>query len=163
MRANVTKKKYNLRCKHGVVYTLFYGRIRIPRNLGNIDAWADSVYQALFSPPTRESLGTRLVMTEIKQNSWSVKGRQLSISRRDSWWYFSEEEGSLSAPTTSLRVLTAILVRRGNIGRTQRQKDKTLKFMINAPRTCTQKISALWLEMKRNCAGALCKISIPWR
>ena len=63
MRANVTRKKDSLHCKYGVVYTLFYGRIRIPRNLGNIDACADSVYQALFSPPTRESLGTRLVAT----------------------------------------------------------------------------------------------------
>ena len=52
VRANVTRKKYNLRCKHGVVYTLFYGRIRISRNLGNIDACADS--GSLFSAYERE-------------------------------------------------------------------------------------------------------------
>ena len=44
----VTRKTGSLRRKYGVVYTLFYGRIRIPRNAGNIDACADSVYQALF-------------------------------------------------------------------------------------------------------------------
>ena len=77
MRANVIRKKDSLRCKYGVVYTLFYGRIRIPRNLGNIDACADSVYQALFSPPTRESLGTRLDLhrpvTQLRVTNSSVK------------------------------------------------------------------------------------------
>ena len=47
--ANKTRKKDSLRCKYGVVYTLFYGRIRIPRNLGNIDACADSVYPVSYT------------------------------------------------------------------------------------------------------------------
>ena len=36
---------------------------------GYLGACADSVYQALFSPPTRESLGTRLVDT-LLQVGW---------------------------------------------------------------------------------------------
>ena len=44
----------SLRSAHGVVYTIFYGRIRIPRIYGNFGACADSVYQALLSPHERE-------------------------------------------------------------------------------------------------------------
>ena len=39
----------SLRSVHGVVYVIFYGRIRIPRISGNFGACADSVYQALLS------------------------------------------------------------------------------------------------------------------
>lgn len=38
----------------------FYGRIRVPRISGNLSACADCVYQALHSPLTMESLGSRL-------------------------------------------------------------------------------------------------------
>ena len=40
----------SLRPVHGVVYVIFYGRIRIPRISGNFSACVDSVYQALLSP-----------------------------------------------------------------------------------------------------------------
>ena len=44
----------SLRSVHGVVYVIFYGRIRIPRIFGNFGACADSVYQALLSAHERE-------------------------------------------------------------------------------------------------------------
>ena len=44
----------SLRSVHGVVYMIFYGRIRIPRSSGNFGACTDSVYQALLSPHERE-------------------------------------------------------------------------------------------------------------
>ena len=44
----------SLRSVHGVVYMIFYGRIRIPRISGNFGACADSVYQALLSPNERK-------------------------------------------------------------------------------------------------------------
>ena len=43
-----------LRSVHGIVYVIFYGRIRIPRISGNFGACADSVYQALLSAHERE-------------------------------------------------------------------------------------------------------------
>ena len=43
-----------LRLVHGVIYVIFYGRIRIPRISGNFGACADSVYQALLSAHERE-------------------------------------------------------------------------------------------------------------
>ena len=39
---------------HGVIYLIFYGRIRIPRISRNFGTCADSVYQALLSPHERE-------------------------------------------------------------------------------------------------------------
>ena len=44
----------SLRSVHGVIYVIFYGRIRIPRISGNFGACADSVYQALLSAHERE-------------------------------------------------------------------------------------------------------------
>ena len=44
----------SLRSVHGVMYVIFYGRIRIPRISGNFGACADSVYQALLSAHERE-------------------------------------------------------------------------------------------------------------
>ena len=44
----------SLRSVHGVVYVIFYGRIRIPRISGNFGACADSMYQALHSAHERE-------------------------------------------------------------------------------------------------------------
>ena len=41
----------SLRSVHGVIYVIFYGRIRIPRISG---ACADSVYQALLSAHERD-------------------------------------------------------------------------------------------------------------
>ena len=39
---------------HGVVYVIFYGRIRISRISGNFGTCADSVYQVVLSPHERE-------------------------------------------------------------------------------------------------------------
>ena len=44
----------SLRSVHGVVYMIFYGRIRILRISENFGACADSVYQALLSAYERE-------------------------------------------------------------------------------------------------------------
>ena len=44
----------SLRSVHGVIYVIFYGRIRIPRISGNFGACADSVHQALLSAHERE-------------------------------------------------------------------------------------------------------------
>ena len=44
----------SLRSVHGIVYMIFYGRIRIPGISGNFGACADSVYQALLSAHERE-------------------------------------------------------------------------------------------------------------
>ena len=49
----------SLRSVHGVIYMIFYGRIRIPRISGNFGACADMCTRFSF-PPTKESLGSRL-------------------------------------------------------------------------------------------------------
>ena len=60
---------------HGIIYAIFYGRIRIPRISGNFSACADSVYQALLSAHEREP-GFEAISSYTKEKTARVKHKK---------------------------------------------------------------------------------------
>ena len=56
---------------HGIIYVILYGRIRIPR-ISGILAHAETVCTRLSFPPTKESLGSRLVCIDTSSTCSSL-------------------------------------------------------------------------------------------
>ena len=80
----------SLRSVHGVVYVIIHGRIRIPRISGNFCACAETVCTRLSFPPTKESLGSRIMhITAEKSTSSDITTQAQTLHLHSVWLDYS--------------------------------------------------------------------------